>query len=178
MIYFIRSGDAVKIGYSANVANRRRTLRTGNPNMLVVLGVMDGDRANEDTIQRRFWAHHIHGDWFRINDAILAYIEDNCRPYLLGARRLDLLPPREPEINPLDRLALFALIAGTAPALLLTAEQRHWVEWPDWLGYPLLFLVTAALAAGFAHMLRNFWRCASYLVAEIRHQRAVKRLAA
>jgi hypothetical protein len=41
MIYFVHSGDAVKIGYADSPDRRIPTLRTVNPNAIVTRGVAE-----------------------------------------------------------------------------------------------------------------------------------------
>jgi hypothetical protein len=83
MIYFIQSGDAVKIGYSADPKSRIKKLSTANPNCLLILGVMDGGMDEELSIHARFAKHHLRGEWFAIGDEIIEFIEQNCRPVII-----------------------------------------------------------------------------------------------
>jgi Meiotically up-regulated gene 113 len=88
MIYFLKSGDAVKIGYSANPGKRIKRFHTGNPYNLPVLGVMDGELSDEASLHERFAAHRIRPDreWFILCDEIVDFIETNCRPFLNKGR--------------------------------------------------------------------------------------------
>lgn len=93
MIYFIRSGDAVKIGYADAPDRGIPTLRTANPNDIVVLGVMDGSLQDEKALHEKFAAHWLRREWFVLCDEIAKFIEAHARPYLLGARHIGAYPP-------------------------------------------------------------------------------------
>jgi hypothetical protein len=92
VIYFVRSGDAVKIGYADQPDKRIPTLRTANPNALVVLGVMDGTMTDEQELHQRFAAHRLRGEWFVLCDEIIEFIERSARPYLRFSRRVGVVP--------------------------------------------------------------------------------------
>jgi hypothetical protein len=83
MIYFIQSGDTVKIGNATNPAKRIRQLKTGNPNSISMLGVMEGTHEDEFRIHGLFVEYRIDGEWFVLSDAIISFIERNCRPYII-----------------------------------------------------------------------------------------------
>ena len=85
MIYFVRSGDYVKIGFSDKPQDRIKNLQTANPGKLSVLGVINGSRENEADLHKAFSKYRIgSGEWFRISDEIILHIEKNCRPALWG----------------------------------------------------------------------------------------------
>lgn len=88
MIYFVREGNRVKIGYSSKPAGRLATLRTATANDHVVLGVMAGDKAQEAELHRRFRHLHVRREWFDLTNEVVAFIENNCRPYLSGIGRV------------------------------------------------------------------------------------------
>ena len=79
MIYFIRDGDAVKIGFAADPKNRLRSLRTGNSRKIFILGVMDGGLNEEAALHLRFGSDRIRGEWFRLSHEIISFIEERCR---------------------------------------------------------------------------------------------------
>lgn len=93
MIYFVRSGDAVKIGYAERPDKRIPSLKTANPNELVVLGVMEGGVGDEKELHRRFSRRRLRGEWFELSNEILVFIEEHCRPFFWEARRVGMLPP-------------------------------------------------------------------------------------
>jgi hypothetical protein len=84
-VYFIRSGDAVKIGMSKDVPGRLRTLRTMSPLPLELLGVIPGGRDEEAQLHRDWAPERLHGEWFKATPDLLGHIEGIC----VAARRQD-----------------------------------------------------------------------------------------
>lgn len=75
-IYFIVSGDHVKIGYSDKVEKRFRSLQTASPTPLTLLAeVPDKTKQDERQLHRRFVRYHAQGEWFTLSAEILAYVE-------------------------------------------------------------------------------------------------------
>ncbi len=85
MIYFLQdSGDfAIKIGSTGadDPLERVRSLQTGNPRPLVLLGTMPGNEEDERALHCRFSAHRLHGEWFRPAPQVLLFLinEVACR---------------------------------------------------------------------------------------------------
>jgi Meiotically up-regulated gene 113 len=65
MIYFIRTGEYVKIGYSTNVPTRLSGIKTATPYDIELLGTCPGTRATEKSLHDRFARLHYRGEWFR-----------------------------------------------------------------------------------------------------------------
>ena len=67
MIYFIQStGDGlVKIGMTRDLAGRLRTLQTGHPHHLQIIGFMPGGRLEERHLHELLAEHRVRGEWFR-----------------------------------------------------------------------------------------------------------------
>lgn len=65
-VYLVQAHPSgrVKIGYSANVDRRLRSLQTGSPEQLKLVSVLDLDRAGENEIHKRFMHLRVHGEWF------------------------------------------------------------------------------------------------------------------
>jgi len=61
MVYFIADikSEAIKIGHSNDPKKRLAELRVGNPNELVLAGIMEGDEAEEKVLHERFKDLHI-----------------------------------------------------------------------------------------------------------------------
>lgn len=74
MIYFLKNGDAVKIGYTADVEQRNAQLQTASPHQLELLGTMNGSIEVETAIHARFNHLRIRGEWFRLNRALIRFI--------------------------------------------------------------------------------------------------------
>jgi hypothetical protein len=65
-VYVIRETGSrlVKIGYSADVTKRHKSLQTSNPNALELLWHTPGDRDLEDALKERFKKRRVRGEWF------------------------------------------------------------------------------------------------------------------
>lgn len=74
-VYAIQSGDAVKIGWATNPQRRLTELNVGSPTAHVLLGFVAGEKADEAIAHSQCAAHRIRGEWFRIEGAVLAFIE-------------------------------------------------------------------------------------------------------
>lgn len=74
-VYFIREGDLIKIGYSAEVDKRAATIIKGLNGRGELLGSVPGDRSVEAYYHSLFAADREFGEWFRITDRLLAFIQ-------------------------------------------------------------------------------------------------------
>jgi hypothetical protein len=74
MIYFIRSGQYVKIGISARPWARLAEFQTANPEPLEMLAIGPGDFAFEAELHQLFGEHRGAGEWFRDNERIRAVV--------------------------------------------------------------------------------------------------------
>jgi hypothetical protein len=89
VVYFIRGGDAIKIGRTSNLAARLRSLATASAVPLELLASVPGGRMEETRLHRQ-WRHlHIRGEWFQASDELLCYI----REQVAG----DLAPKPDPQ---------------------------------------------------------------------------------
>lgn len=69
-VYFIRSGDRVKIGFTTHDPRERlRELQTGNPTRLELLGAAWASMHAEQQLHRRYAAQRVGGEWFDLTDA-------------------------------------------------------------------------------------------------------------
>lgn len=83
MLYFVRSGDYVKIGYTRSpdtLGARMEALSVGSPHPVEVLGVTDGDRDEEQRWHERFAHLAAEGEWFRVEPGLLATIASAASP--------------------------------------------------------------------------------------------------
>lgn len=69
-LIFDAYSNALKIGFGGIPEWRRRDLQIGNPNPLVLIGVMPGTRKDEKRLHRLFHLYAIRGEWFRFSRAI------------------------------------------------------------------------------------------------------------
>lgn len=77
MIYFLRAGEYVKIGYSADPAQRVADFQTANPIDLEIIAVHHGSRREEAMLHRKFAAHRVRGEWFAADPVILEHATDS-----------------------------------------------------------------------------------------------------
>ncbi len=75
-VYFIRSGDYVKIGVAMNVARRFATLQVAHPEDLELLLEVPGGPVQEAALQKQFCRYRVRGEWFRLSDEIETWIEE------------------------------------------------------------------------------------------------------
>ena len=78
LIYIIRAGERLKIGWARNAEQRRSELQTGSPDRLEIVVVFPGTRAEEAELHRRFVRDRCDEggqEWFRLSDDIRAFIE-------------------------------------------------------------------------------------------------------
>lgn len=80
MIYFIRDGEFVKIGFTDkdDYQGRMTDLQIGNPRQLVLIGTMEGNEDDERDLHRTFRDFYIRGEWFFLALAIREFIERHC----------------------------------------------------------------------------------------------------
>jgi hypothetical protein len=79
LTYFIRDGDSgpIKIGKSTikQFKSRLTGLQIGNPNRLIVVGVIVGDCEKE--VHETFRQYRISGEWFKPNANLVSYIAEH-----------------------------------------------------------------------------------------------------
>jgi len=64
LIYFISTGEEIKVGFTQDVAARVADLQTGNHKKLRVEETFVSYREAEKMIHQRFKADHLAGEWF------------------------------------------------------------------------------------------------------------------
>lgn len=89
-VYFVRAGDAVKIGVTTEPKSRMRSIATGSPAELQVLGMRwfpsEADAyAEERRIHGALAAHRVNGEWFRLGSDVLDAVADQQRGPALSA---------------------------------------------------------------------------------------------
>lgn len=77
-VYFIQgvATHLIKIGFSVSSSSRMMTHQTGSPDRLVLLGVIDGSITDERRLHRQFRKARVHGEWFRPDASLLAFISE------------------------------------------------------------------------------------------------------
>jgi excisionase family DNA binding protein len=90
MIYFIRCGSAIKIGYTSNSAEKRLAdLQPANPCPLTLLCVVDGSTSDEAALHRTFSHLLIHGEWYAATEELLQFIAGVSEAGTLSIERHD-----------------------------------------------------------------------------------------
>jgi len=76
IIYFLKAEDTdrIKIGYSKNVRNRLRSLKSESPVKLRLVTYIKGDIEKESEIHSRFERYRIGGEWFKFEGELKDYI--------------------------------------------------------------------------------------------------------
>jgi hypothetical protein len=90
-VYFakVANGNRLKIGLSRDPRTRVKILSIGSPVKLVLYYARPGDRQMETRLHRRFAADRLHGEWFRVSEDILHWIDMDAQ------ERRHIHPPRQ-----------------------------------------------------------------------------------
>ncbi len=69
MIYFITDGEYTKIGFTdrGDTQERLEQLQIGNARQLVIVGIMEGDRAAETFLHQVLLGLKVRGEWYNLN---------------------------------------------------------------------------------------------------------------
>jgi hypothetical protein len=76
-VYFLRSGDIVKIGYSRDPTARIKSFKTAIPGELELLGCFDGNFESERQVQNLFADLNVGGEWYRATTGLIEWIESH-----------------------------------------------------------------------------------------------------
>ena len=115
MLYFIRSGQYVKIGVSARPWARLAEFQTANPEPLEMLAIGPGDFGFESELHRLFGEHRGAGEWFHDNErirAVVAFMRSTFPELQQGQHE----PEPEPELFQRER------------AERLSGQRSSWLE--------------------------------------------------
>lgn len=74
VVYFIRAGESVKIGFSKHAGTRMRQLQRSSPVGLELLLEVAGSPVLERELHQRFMASRTHDEWFRLDGAVARFI--------------------------------------------------------------------------------------------------------
>lgn len=75
-IYFVRCGKFIKIGTSSDPAYRLDALSTASPYELTLIGHIPGSMVAELALHDLLRRHHVKGEWFRANAALMRVVND------------------------------------------------------------------------------------------------------
>lgn len=92
-IYFIDGDGGIKIGFSIDPMGRMKSLQSGNPRELKMLGTMRGHQRTELALHDLFRTSRIRPkhEWFNDAPAIRSFITRHCRP---DKKRLKITLPQ------------------------------------------------------------------------------------
>ena len=77
MIYLLKSGKFLKIGFTSNIENRIKQYKTHNPDILV-LSMMEGTREDEKKLHTLCKQWKYDTEWFYYNPKIIdLFLESN-----------------------------------------------------------------------------------------------------
>ena len=77
VVYFIQgeSGGPIKIGHSFDAKKRLRSLQTGHPDKLVLLGSFYGSQYDEHKLHEEFTSYRLRGEWFHPVERLIEKIK-------------------------------------------------------------------------------------------------------
>lgn len=73
-VYFVRAGDRVKIGFTANLPVRLRRLRAGSSEPIELVRTIETTADRERLLHDRYRRYREHGEWFRLEGSLAAYL--------------------------------------------------------------------------------------------------------
>jgi hypothetical protein len=76
-VYFLRSGEQIKIGFSAGPYSRISSMTTGLAFGVLSLGAVQGNRSDERQLHNEFAGLRIHGEWFHAKWRLRLFVA-NC----------------------------------------------------------------------------------------------------
>lgn len=93
-VYFIKSGDYIKIGYATSVEKRMADLQTGSPHVLELLGKMPATSIKDEFQVHLLFRHlYVRGEWFHDNWEIRAFAKRKTPRVKKPPRKRKLVPP-------------------------------------------------------------------------------------
>ena len=81
MIYFIKDGEHIKIGFSKNPDKRFIDIQVSSPRKLKLLGIIKGGRGLEQMIHSKFNHLRVQGEWFKSAPEILNFMKGKQYPF-------------------------------------------------------------------------------------------------
>jgi hypothetical protein len=75
-VYFVRTSDFIKIGFTTNLPQRLESLPFGTPHEVTLLHDMPGSFDFEVDMHRKFKHLRVKGEWFRAEQELLDFIEE------------------------------------------------------------------------------------------------------
>ena len=79
-VYFLRANNTVKIGFSTNLSERLRNIRTGCPEKVRLVKVVAGTMKTERMYHDRYAEYRLDGEWFDLRGRLAKYLEMCVKP--------------------------------------------------------------------------------------------------
>lgn len=148
-VYFVRSGKAIKIGFTTDLDGRLSRLQTASSFPLQLLGTVPGTPRDEQNLHARFANLQVRGEWFRGHPSLMAYIREATAPPPEPEKEEDTAPEPKRPVSPETQAAISSLlrkrnqvgretIDGNIISNLI--EQSRWLSDPDprpWATHPM-----------------------------------------
>lgn len=74
LVYFLRQGETIKIGFTRRISRRLRNLQTGSAERLQLLGTIPASQTAERRLHQQFAELRLEGEWFRAEEPLLRTI--------------------------------------------------------------------------------------------------------
>lgn len=74
MVYFMKAGQRVKIGYTTGLKKRVADLQTAIADRIIVLLTIPGDQTLERLLHEKFAKYRLQGEWFDAGPEITLFI--------------------------------------------------------------------------------------------------------
>lgn len=123
LIYFVRGGDAIKIGWTrddASLKNRLAALQSGHPERLEIVRLLHAERWGEAWLHGFFAGARLTGEWFRFHEAMLEVELPSEKTFPPG-KILDKTPVMSVRLDA-------ELVASTKER-----AAADGIAWPEWL---------------------------------------------
>lgn len=117
-VYFLRCGDFVKIGFSAQPKRRLRHLQTATPFDFELLGMHPGLRWQEQQLHKIFASLRHRHEWFRVDQTILDIAATG-----LPSMDADRAQPAPSGLRPATRHRAARILASYLDQTGVTQEQ-------------------------------------------------------
>lgn len=81
MLYFIKTEDWYKVGFTTSIKSRMESYATHNPSA-VLLGVKEGTVDDESDYHNRFSGFEQKLEWFKLSDEMVETVSKEFQPYI------------------------------------------------------------------------------------------------
>lgn len=151
-IYFVHSGDSIKIGFSKTPEHRVRALATASPRPMDLLVTVAGSQKFERAIHAHLAPHRLNGEWFfdcpQVRDAIAEIVR--LGPQAIGFQDSPARPHGpKPELTEysaaLKRLAEPLAFGDSVKEAISRAAERAGLSY--WRAFDIWYLMARRVDA-------------------------------